>query len=412
MSLSAHMEIEDVVGAPVSRDSRKPRILYIVTRAERGGAQTHVLDLASAMQQEFDVAIATGEEGFLTDACRERGLPLYVLPHLQREVRPVPDALALWEIRKLIQRLQPDLIHAHTFKAGFLGRLAGRMLGIPSVYTIHAWLYGTPAVSRLCSALSGPCERAAAHWCERIVAVSHAGARVIRKHRIGAPSKLATIHNGIPDYPERARISADHPPVITMVSRFIEGKDHELLLRAFATMGPGPRLCLIGDGPKRVSIENLARELGIHDRVDFKGDRSDVPSLLAASDVFVLASKSEMLPISILEAMRAGLPVIASDVGGVSEAVVHGETGLLVPSGSASDLAQALTELTGNLALRIRMGRAARQRFTEQFLSSRMEERTRSLYWDVLFRRGAYNQEISGMEATKSASLARDWQIA
>jgi len=408
MILSAQIEIE--AGMRICRE-KKPSILYIVTRAERGGAQTHVLDLASALRGEFDVAVATGEEGFLTEACRERAIPLYVVPHLQREIMPLRDALALWEIRKLIRQLQPDLIHAHTFKAGFLGRLAGRMLGIPSIYTIHAWLYGTPAVSRLCSALSGPCERIAAHWCESIVAVSHAGARIIRKHKIGAPSKLVTIHNGIPDADETVRISADRPPVITMVSRFIEGKDHELLLRAFASVDPGPRLCLVGDGPKRGSAESLARELGIQDRVDFLGDRSDVPSLLAASDVFVLASKSEMLPISILEAMRAGLPVIASDVGGVGEAVVHGETGFLVPSGSVSALAKALTDLTADVDLRRRMGHSARQRFTEQFISSRMDERTRSLYWEVLLRRGTYSREIAEIKGAPAIPV-REQQIA
>lgn len=408
VNVSAHIENE--AGMQSCRN-RKPRILYIVTRAERGGAQKHVLDLASALREEFEVAVATGEEGFLTDACRERAIPLYVVPHLQREIMPLRDALALWEIRKLLRQLNPDLIHAHTFKAGFLGRLAGRMLGIPSVYTIHAWLYGTPAVSRLCSALSGPCERLAANWCESIVAVSHAGARIIRKHKIGLPSKLVTIHNGIPDDGGPVSISADRPPVITMVSRFIAGKDQELLLQAFAGVPPGPRLCLVGDGPMRASAENLARELGIQDRVDFMGDRSDVPSLLAASDVFVLASKSEMLPISILEAMRAGLPVIASDVGGVSEAVVHRETGFLVPSGSASALTQALVELSGNHALRRRMGSSARQRFTEQFLSSRMDERTRSLYWDVLFKHGAYSRELRELEAAPAVP-ARERQIA
>jgi glycosyltransferase involved in cell wall biosynthesis len=398
MSLSTLMEIQDGIGLSICRDA-KPRILYIVTRAERGGAQTHVLDLATAMRAEFEVAVATGEEGFLTDACREREIPLYVLPHLQREVRPMADALALWELRKLIEQLQPDLIHAHTFKAGFLGRLAGRMLGVPSIYTIHAWLYGTPAVSRLCSALSGPCERAAARWSERIVAVSDAGARVIRKHKIGSPSKLVTIHNGIPDCHERASVPSDRSPVITMVSRFIEGKDHELLLRAFASVAPGPRLCLVGDGPKRQSIENLARELGIHARVDFMGNRDDVPSILAASDIFVLASKSEMLPISILEAMRAGLPVIASDVGGVSEAVVHGETGFLVPSGSVSPLAKALTKLSENPALRRQLGCAARQRFTGKFLAARMVERTRSLYGEVLLGHGASSRKTSAIGA-------------
>jgi glycosyltransferase involved in cell wall biosynthesis len=395
MSLCAPIEIQNGTGVPVRRD--RPRILYIVTRAERGGAQMHVLDLACAMRPEFDVAVATGEEGFLTDACREREIPLYVLPHLQREVRPTTDALAFFELRKLIKQLQPDLIHGHTFKAGFLGRLAGRTLGIPSIYTIHAWLYGTPAVSRLSSALSGPCERLAAHWCERIVAVSDAGARVIRKHKIGTASMLVTIHNGIPDCDQRARSFADSLPVITMVSRFIEGKDQELLLHAFAGIASGARLCLIGDGPKRQSAENLARELGIRARVDFLGSRDDVPSLLASSDIFVLASKSEMLPISILEAMRAGLPVIASDVGGVSEAVVHGETGILVPSGSVSVLAEALAKLTENAVLRRSLGLAARRRFTESFLSSCMDERTRSLYREVLLEHRS--RKINEIEA-------------
>jgi glycosyltransferase involved in cell wall biosynthesis len=169
-----------------------------------------------------------------------------------------------------------------------------------------------------------------------------------------------------------------------MVARFIEGKDHDLLLRAFARIPKGPRLRLVGDGPTRATVESLAHELGIQEQVDFLGNRDDVASLLATSDVFVLASRSEMLPISILEAMRAGLPVIASDVGGVGEAIAHNENGFLVPSGSVSALAQALTDLTNDHAIRLRMGQAGRQRFTRQFLSSSMQERTRRIYWDVL----------------------------
>ena len=375
-------------GSSATNDSGKPRILYLVTRAERGGAQTHVLDLACSMRPDFEVSVATGEEGFLTEACRERAIPVYVLPHLQREVRPITDARGFGEIWQLIRKLRPDLLHLHTFKAGFLARLAGRILGIPSVYTIHAWLYGTAAVSRFSSALSGPCERLAARWCERIITVSRAGARIVRGHRIGSPSKLVTIHNGLPDCSEQALLSPTETPVITMVARFIEGKDHDLLLRAFARIPKGPRLRLVGDGPTRASVENLARELGIREQVDFLGNRDDVASLLATSDVFVLASRSEMLPISILEAMRAGLPVIASDVGGVGEAVTHNENGFLVPSGSVSALAQALIDLTTDYALRLRMGHAGRQRFTRQFLSSSMQERTRCIYRDVLLSLG------------------------
>jgi glycosyltransferase involved in cell wall biosynthesis len=388
MNLFKTIENEIDNGSSATNDSGKPRILYLVTRAERGGAQTHVLDLACSMRPDFEVSVATGEEGFLTEACRERAIPVYVLPHLQRQVRPIADARAFGEIWQLIRKLRPDLLHLHTFKAGFLARLAGRILRIPSVYTIHAWLYGTAAVSRFSSALSGPCERLAARWCERIITVSRAGARVVRGHRIGSPSKLVTIHNGLPDCSEQARLSPTETPVITMVARFIEGKDHDLLLRAFARIPKGPRLRLVGDGPTRASVESLAHDLGIQEQVDFLGNRDDVARLLATSDVFVLASRSEMLPISILEAMRAGLPVIASDVGGVGESIAHNENGFLVPSGCVSALAQALTDLTNDHALRLRMGQAGRQRFTRQFLSSSMQERTRRIYWDVLLSLG------------------------
>jgi glycosyltransferase involved in cell wall biosynthesis len=392
--------------------SGKPRILYLVTRAERGGAQTHVLDLACSMRSDFEVSVATGEEGFLTEACREKAIPVYVLPHLQREVRPIADARAFREIWQLVRKLRPDLLHLHTFKAGFLARLAGRILGIPSVYTIHAWLYGTAAVSRFSSALSGPCERMAARWCERIITVSRAGARVVRGHRIGSPSQLITIHNGLPDCSEQARLSPTKTPVITMVARFIEGKDHDLLLCAFARIPKGPRLRLVGDGPTRARVESLARELGIQEQIDFLGNRDDVASLLATSDVFVLASRSEMLPISILEAMRAGLPVIASDVGGVREAIAHNENGFLVPSGSVSALAQALTDLTDDYALRLRMGQAGRQRFTHQFLNSSMQERTRCIYWDVLLSLGRPGRKRNAAAPPASTSPPANWQTA
>ncbi len=119
-----------------------------------------------------------------------------------------------------------------------------------------------------------------------------------------------------------------------MVARFTDFKDHGVLLRAFARVPEGIRLKLVGDGETLDAARKLAEDLGIRGRVEFKGSRGDVPEILAQSDIFVLASKTETLPISILEAMRAGLPVVASDVGGVSEEVVDGETGILVSPGS------------------------------------------------------------------------------
>jgi glycosyltransferase involved in cell wall biosynthesis len=394
------VKLADDGWVPVHHDG-KPRILYIITRAEHGGAQMHLLSLARAMQQDFDVAVATGEEGYLTEECHNQAIPVHIVPHLERRVWPLSDIRALWELQALLRRLQPDLIHAHTFKAGFLGRFAGYALGVPSVYTIHSWLYGTPALPPLWSILGAPCERLAAQWCDRLIAVSEAGASLARKHRVAPQAKIITIHNGIPDCPERAFLDHRHPPVITMVARFTEVKEHDVLLRAFASIAPGSRLRLIGSGPLREGAEKLAQELGVRDRVEFLGDREDVAALLATADVFVLASKFEMFSLSILEAMRAGLPVIASDVGGNREAVEHGQTGFLVPSGSVKELAGALSLLIDNRGLRLRLGRAARHRFTSRFLFAHQGQNTRSTYLDILFER---HRIVSKAEASRYVS--------
>jgi glycosyltransferase involved in cell wall biosynthesis len=389
------------------RSLTTPRILYLITRAVRAGAQYHLLDLAFAMQQNFEVAVATGEDDFLSKACRERNISVHILPHLQREIRPIADLRALWEICGLIRGFRPDLIHAHTSKAGFLGRLAGHILGVPSVYTVHGGQFGRPGDSRFWQFIASPCERIAANWGERLITVCREGERLARCCRIGAPSKIVTIHNGIRDSLERAQLNPGHAPVITMVARFCKEKEHDVLLRAFAMLPPGPRLRLIGDGPLRANSEQLAHDLGIYTRVEFLGERDDVPSLLAASDLFALATNVEMLPISILEAMRAGLPVIASRVGGIAELVVDGETGLLVPCGSVSALTEALTSVVENFDLRVKLGRAARRRFEESFLFAHQAECTRSLYLEVLTKGNKAQAEVRGLGAPPSGRTRR-----
>lgn len=364
-------------------DVKRPRILYLITRAERGGAQMHLLDLALGMQEQFEIEVATGEQGFLTEACRERGIPVHVLPHLEREIRPLADLQALQELRRLMRQIQPDLVHAHTFKAGFLGRLAAKSLGIASVYTVHMWPFGK-AVPMSWRVAAPMCERQAARWCDRIISVSELGAKDAAQFGIGRKSQVLPILNGIPDHPGRARLDRDSGLSCTMVARFTDFKDHGLLLRAFARVPGEVRLKLVGDGATLTAARKLAEELGIRERVEFKGSRGDVPEILAQTDVFVLASKTETLPISILEAMRAGLPVVASDVGGVSEEVVDGETGFLVAPGSVEELSTSLVRLIADKALRIAMGRAGRRRFEEEFLADKMIERTEAVYRQIL----------------------------
>jgi glycosyltransferase involved in cell wall biosynthesis len=385
---AATFEGAPVAGAILEKEhSRKRRrLLYLVTRGEHGGAQAHVLDLAMGMSGRFTVDVATGEEGFLTEACREHAIPVHVVPHLQREIRPLHDMLGLKELRQLMRRIKPDLVHAHTFKAGFLGRLAAKHSKIACVYTVHMWPFGNamPLSWRVAAPV---CERMAARWCDRIITVSELGARNAAQYGIGHSSQVVPILNGIAEHPARARLEHDNAVSFTMVARFTSFKDHGLLLRAFARVPGQARLTLVGDGHTLAAAKRLAGELGIRDRVEFKGARGDVPEILAQTDVFVLASKTETLPISILEAMRAGLPVIASNVGGISEEVVDGETGLLVPAGSVDELSGALKRLLADKPLRVAMGRAGRRRFEGMFQADSMIERTHRLYEEVLAER-------------------------
>jgi len=365
---------------------RPPRLLYLITRAERGGAQSHLLDLALGMRDRFEIEVATGEEGFLTEACREEGIPVHVVAGLEREIKPLEDLRGLGELLRLMRRIKPDIVHAHTFKAGFLGRLAAKRLKIAALYTVHMWPFGraVPLSWRIAAPV---CERLAARWCDRIISVSELGVRTAAEHRICHPSKVVSVLNGIADHPGRARLDHDKGLSCTMVARFTDFKDHALLLRAFARVPGEARLKLVGDGDTLPAAKRLAEELGIRERVEFKGSRGDVPEILAQTDVFVLASKTETLPISILEAMRAGLPVIASDLGGVSEEVVDGETGLLVSSGSVEELSGALNRLLTDKTLRMAMGRAGRKRFEKLFVADTMLSRTRALYEQVLEER-------------------------
>jgi glycosyltransferase involved in cell wall biosynthesis len=367
-----------------SEGAVKPRVLYIITRSIRGGAQSHLFDLAVAMKDDFDIHLAVGEEGFLTEACRDHGIPVHIIPHLQRRQNAFSEIQCFWETLSLLKSIRPDLIHAHTFKAGFIARLAGWWLGIPTIYTVHAWLWGTAEVSRAASALGRPLEKLAAHWCDRIIAVSDAGASLLRKSKVGSSRKIVTIYNGIPDCVERASGQSNRNPVIVMVARFTPAKDHEVLLKAFAGIPPGPLLWLIGDGETREKFEAMAEGLGIRNRVDFLGVRADVPHLLANADIFVLSSVSEMFPISILEAMRAELPVIASNVGGVREAIIDGQTGILVPSGSVDALREALLRLLQDAELRTQLGRSARDQFVLKFMLSSMKEKSKLVYLEVL----------------------------
>lgn len=366
------------------------RISYIITRSDTlGGAHVHLKDLAARAQSDGHVVqVLTGGNGPYATLLRDQGLTVVNLRYLVRPIRPDLDVLGVLECWRSLRRFKPDLVHAHSTKAGLVGRLAARLAGVPVVFTAHGWAF-SEGIAERSRRLAEFLERRAAHWSDAIICVSDYDRALALRLGVGTESLLKRIHNGVPDLAPPwpgARFGSDGVRIVS-VARLDAPKDPLLLLDALATIKSIPWLLeLIGDGPLTGAVQERALALGLSDRVTFSGLCNDVPARLARSDVFVLVSAWEGLPLSILEAMRGGLPVVASDVGGVSEAVQDSVTGFLVPKGDGVLLADRLARLLGDAALRLRMGQAGRTAYEREFGFEAMVQRTQQVYRDVLSR--------------------------
>jgi glycosyltransferase involved in cell wall biosynthesis len=345
----------------------------------------HVRDLAgSLVEQGENVTVLAGGDGILFEQLARSGVPCRALKRLIHPIRPLQDLTAYLEIKQVLRELQPDLLTTHSNKAGLLGRLAARSLNIPVVHTSHGFLFSDRPNSSA-GHFYRLMEKLASGWSDRIIAVCESEFKVAERFKVIPPKKMVVIHNGLPDLqpPMLARPDID-PPHLIMVARFAAPKDHLSLFKALGLLIDLPwSLTLVGDGDGRREAEELAVRLGISERIEFLGVREDVPALLVASQLFVLSTQREGFPLSVLEAMRAGLPVVASNVGGISEAVKNGTTGLLFPAGNVEVLQEHLALLINNRNLRLNMGQAGRRRFSDKFTLQQMVEKTTAIYHSI-----------------------------
>ncbi|MCC6166191.1 MAG: glycosyltransferase family 4 protein [Caldilineaceae bacterium] len=366
------------------------KIAFIITRSDDiGGAQIHVRDLSTALRAAgHDAVVLAGANGVLADDLDARGVPYFPLQHLAREVGLLYDVRCFAELRKTLRKIQPDIISTHSTKAGFIGRIAGKTLGIPTLFTAHGWGFteGRPPLQAFAFWVV---ERTTAAWAARIITVCESDRKAAVRVHVASRERLVTIHNAMPDVDATLRARPGNSPAqLVMVARLSHWKDQPALLHALAGLQDLDwQLEFIGDGPLRGQLEALTQSLGLSARVTFLGSRRDVPERLAAAQLFLLTSKWEGFPRSILEAMRAGLPVVASDVGGVQESVMDGVTGFVIPRGDAARLRECLCMLITSPELRVRMGAAGRARYEEMFTFDRLVERTTQVYELVLGRR-------------------------
>ena len=357
------------------------RVVHLVTTLNVGGLERVVLDLVRRRRQDaFDArVVCLDASGLVADAVGSVGVPVETIG----TSGSVPRRIL--RLARRLRQLKPDVVHTHNPQAHVHGALAARLAGVPAVvHTKHGRgiLEGhTPAaVTRLATA-----------WTSRFVAVSEDAARVAMEVERVPAGKVLVIHNGIDvdRYAAAGARSASTKGRATTVGRLDPIKDQSTMLRAVRLVInelPDFQLDIVGDGPSRAELVAECEALGLRDRVRFHGYQADVARYLAAADVFVMSSASEGVPLALLEAMATGLPAVATDVGGMREVIVAGETGMLVPARSPGELARAIVAIASDPALRDRMGSAARRRVVDQFNLRTVVSRYEDLYLECLGR--------------------------
>jgi glycosyltransferase involved in cell wall biosynthesis len=331
--------------------------------------------------------VCLDELGSLGRELRDEGFPIAVLDR-----RPGVDWSCARRIAEIVRRERVDVLHAHQYTPFFYGA-ASRGLGSrpPILFTEHGRAHPDyPRRKRMVA------NRVLLRRRDRVAAVGEAVRQALIHNEGIAPGRVEVIYNGIPlerfetrpTGSERAAIRAEiglepEDLVLIQVARLDYLKDHATAIRTIERVAgrcPRARLVLVGDGPERGAIEDLVRQRAMGENVRLLGQRDDVPRLLAAADIVLLTSISEGIPLTLIEAMAAGRPVVSTRVGGVAEVVADGQTGLLAPAGDAAALAEHVLRLAVDPGRRDRLARSGRQRAGDLFSEGRMHEGYRQIY--------------------------------
>jgi len=383
------------------------RVLRVIARLNVGGPALHVSYLTRGLDERgYETTLVAGqvgpEEGSMEYAVREQGIEPLFVPALQRDIAVGADFGAVRELRRLIRELRPDILHTHTAKAGAVGRMAAVLSGSARprvvVHTFHGHvLRGYFDRGRTSGFLS--VERSLARVTDKLVAVSPQVRDELVALGVAPADRFEVIRLGLEldrrlDAPAGAREEqrrelgiADDAFVVAWLGRMTSIKRVEDLLHAFARVAaaePRAELVLAGDGPLRDELQEAAASLGLADRAHFVGMQRDVARLYAAADLVALCSANEGTPVSLIEALAAGKPVVSTDVGGVSDVVRAGTSGLLVPRGDVEALADAILLLVRDDELRARLAAAAPADVRERYSVERLVDDVDGLYRRLL----------------------------
>jgi lipopolysaccharide/colanic/teichoic acid biosynthesis glycosyltransferase/glycosyltransferase involved in cell wall biosynthesis len=458
VDVEATLQLANLVPAPTKRQNpwakaaeqsepqnnvAKPHVMLVITKGEAGGAQSHVLALCEALQARIHFTVVIGgpeEASVLGQQLRALGVTVCPMPDMVESLNPWRLWPAIRQLTALIAATPPDLIHAHSAIAGLTARLACQRTARPVVYTVHGFGF-KPEIPWLRRQMASLAERALSSSTTHMICVSQHERELAYQLPI-AQERVHVIPNGIAKLPTPhhatsangeaaegsgsgtstgADADTDNTSVVAtpvsvhttqprliMVARMKSPKRHDVLLRALAqvrdTLGYELAVSLAGDGPLRAAHQALAKALNLQE-VSWLGDVNNVSDLLAEHDVFVLLSDHEGMPITVLEAMRAGLGILASDLPGIREQLIPGQEGLLVAN-THEAVAEQLLRLVREPYLRKRLGRAAQQCFESNFAVEHMAERVMTVYQQCLRDDAATSRPNTDDNAVGSALVS------
>lgn len=365
------------------------KILQCITLSETGGAQQIVKYLCEGLSREKKLILTTAPNGELVEWAKGMGIKVYSLSNMKRRPSPFDDLMTMIQLTSIIRREKPDIVHCHSWKAGVLGRIAAFLCGVKSIYlTVHGWSvlsYSNHAVKAIFIFI----EKLLALISTKLICVCEEDRVLGCQLKIASNEKFCTIYNGIEDIRNKEsksiREKYNLPEKAIVIGSVARLAPQKRCLEAVEIMADVIKqsediyFIFIGDGPLYGRMNKAVKEFGIEHRFILAGNQNDVPSYLNSMDIFLLLSNYEGLPVSILEAMSMGIPVIASNVGGVCELIEDGVNGYLV-SHNEDEIIQKLRFLIENENLRKSFGAKSRERFLEKFTVEKMIEGYRQLY--------------------------------
>lgn len=363
------------------------KVMIIITRGDTiGGAQTHVFVLAKnlILRGAEVLVVYGGNKSILHDILEKNNISSQNLKILQKSISIFQDFRAVIELKKIAKEFKPDILSLHSSKAGILGRIVAQILGIKNILTVHGWSF-TDGVSSFKRMMYILFEKSLAKATDKFILVSKYDLELALKYNITSKNKLVLIYNGIEDLlikPLRSK-PATGDLHLCMVARFDHPKDQKCLIRACQFLD-NTILHFYGDGPELESAKQLSSKLNMDKKVNFHGFSSNIENAMVTADVFVLISNWEGFPISTLEAMSMGLPLIISDVGGACECVLENVNGFKVPRGDQERITRIVKMFMDNRALGPKMGEQSRRIFLEHYTADIMISKTIEIYKEAM----------------------------